>query len=229
MGRLLVYSNPILIWVERAFWRLNRAPFGGGKKGFTRLLVRFLAMEKTKTKKDGRGLGRWVGGMIVVWCVILFVWQLYCEVNNVAQSPAFALEMVKERLCDGFEKIGEFIAFASSYLQWLNAEILWRTIVHLCKPLVGILFSWTSGLSGYFWAACTYYGNSTTIYVGTAIPILLLCGLLYVKRAWVSRYVPLPKWDYESTTTLFATFVIVFVVGIAVATNRYKNMHEFHG
>jgi hypothetical protein len=176
-------------------------------------------------------------GMIVAAClsVVIFGWQMYCEVHQSAFSPGTALEAIRVWCCDTFRTIGEYIADASSYLLWLNFDVVWRTFVHLFKPLFGILISWMYAPAGYVWAVCTYYNNSATVYVGTLLPLLVLVGVLYWKRQRVSRFLGLDarvtsvarmpwlsKMTIESWFGLLGLFAFITYVAIGVIINHYK-------
>ena len=172
----------------------------------------------TQTKR-----GKNAALMAVALAVSIFCWQLYCEVNNVATSPGWALEYVRASVSEWWRWAGKWVAYASSYLQWLNVEVLWRTTVHLLKPLVGICFSWTYFFAGYVWAACEYYNNSFSIYVGTALPLALLLAMVVWKRGWRPFSWVFSRLSVNAVFRIVMAGVVVAFVGSATLANVYKN------
>jgi hypothetical protein len=122
-------------------------------------------------------------GIPFLFGTMLFVIQLVCEVRKTTTTPGTVLTSISTHLQKFFKRLGSYVAYLSSYLQWLKLETVYDAAMHLLTPTVGILLSWTYFFAGYF-KACFSYAAPFAIYIGTFLPIAIAATLIACYTNW---------------------------------------------
>lgn len=94
--------------------------------------------------------------------------------------PSILIEFIGDHLNDLFTKIGNFLAYLSSFYTYIKLGDLYDTLVNLIDPIMNLIASPLAIIKGYFEASLEYR-YPFMIGLGT-MTLIGLCYLAYKKR-----------------------------------------------
>lgn len=131
----------------------------------------------------------------IIWSTLaafaaLFLWE-YCVLDlETIWRPSFPLERTADFLSAVFTRIGRFLAYISSFYQYVKWEKLLRAGSNLLAPMLEILLSWLYIIQGY-----TQYAIDAALSVKMLnLGLLTLCCvavgfcLYFVPDEWVKAF-----------------------------------------
>lgn len=131
----------------------------------------------------------------IIWLLLsaiaaLFTWE-YCVLDvETIWRPSFPLERTADFLSVVFMRVGRFLAYVSSFYQYIKWEKLLRTGNNLLAPLLEILLSWLYIIQGY-----TQYAIDTALSIKMLnLGLLTLCCVViafcayFVPEQWAKAF-----------------------------------------
>lgn len=128
----------------------------------------------------------WAAKIIGLFFSLLFAVEFVYETKRWPNSPATYLASAKDHFLNACERAGRFVAWLSSYLDWIELKVLWDTTINVFGPFLELMLGPLRFVKGYVLAAYEY-DHRILIVVGSILPLIALEEVLRRRTTFFSR------------------------------------------
>jgi len=165
--------------------------------------------------------------------IAIYVWQFIANRFD-RYRPSWVLVKIADGLTEGFQRLGRFAVYVSSFVEYVHLEMFYVPLFQLLKPLYDIAISWLWFFSSYAESAAkftndlvVYWGSFLLMYIITVV-LMYISGGYYTEFIWVELrdrriidMMPISIWgcmlmSFVVSIILFVGSMMLYYAGMAV-------------